>query len=249
MGGVVVIAAALPMEVAGILKPGRFAEARIGNVNYLVGGVHGVDAAIFVSGMGGARAYETAKAACAGLPARAYISLGLSAALDAGLAPGDVVVGESVAFAGPGGDAPQDIIGSSPALLVAAHRALYAAGVRFGPLLASDTVAVTSVEKVRLAGASGCVALDMESYGAARAAKDAGVPFIAIRAVSDGLGEDLPVNFNVYTKSGRMDWPRFALHVISHPWIIPGLMRLGRGSRLASANLAYAVQRLMRTFS
>ena len=39
---------------------------------------------------------------------------------------------------------------------------------------------------------TGAFAVDMESFGVARAAKEMGVPFIVIRAVSDGAADTLP---------------------------------------------------------
>jgi adenosylhomocysteine nucleosidase len=244
-GGIIALAAALPVELVGIKKLGRFYKKNLGDIGYLRGDIHGVDVALFVSGVGEARAYETAKRACASLSLAAYISLGLSAALRPGLRPGDVVVGVSAtSLASKGG---QVYISDATLLKLAADALKEVRKVSFGPLLVTPKVAVTSAEKKGLAQASSFAALDMESAGAAKAAQEAGVPFIAIRAISDTLDEDLPVDFNRFMKEGGMDWPRFMAYVITHPGVIPGLMRLGRNSRLAATNLAAAVDRFMLT--
>lgn len=248
-GGIIALAAALPVELTGIrkldgfTKEGRGYDNSLGGISFMRGDIHGVDVALFVSGVGDARAYETAKTVCASLPIAAYVSVGLSAALRPGLMAGDVVVGESTtSLASKEG---QVYISDEALLKLAAAALKDARKVSFGPLLATPKVAVTSAEKKGLALAGGFVALDMESAGAARAASEAGVPFIAIRAISDTLEEDLPVDFNRFMKEGGMDWPRFIAHVITHPGVIPGLMRLGRNSRLAATNFAKAVEKVV----
>jgi len=245
----IALAAALPAELSGIRKLGRFTKGCprrddvLGDMCYLKGDIHGVDVALFVSGVGDARAYETAKNACAAISPRAYISVGLSGALKADLTPGDVIIGESTAtLTQKAGEA----FMPDGELLRLAMDALQGAGsVRAGALLASPNVAVTSVEKKALALAYRCAALDMETAGAARACDEAGVPFLAIRAISDTLDEDLPVDFNRFMAEGGLDWPRFLLHVLTHPFVIPGLVRLGMQSSLAERNLASAIGRVL----
>lgn len=203
-----------------------------------MGAVQGMDAALFVSGMGERRAYETAKAACGFLPVRAYISAGLSGALTEGLKPGDVVAGIKTASGG-------REFHSGRGLADAAMEAFRGDGhVRFGNLYAASRVLVRADEKKALSLTCNCAAVDMESAGAARAAQEACVPFIAIRAISDTLHEDLPVDFNRFTRGGSLDYPRLVLHIMTHPGTIGPLVRLGRNSRLAADNLTKAVLRL-----
>ncbi len=238
-GGVVAVAGALPMEVAGLRRLGSFDKAAIDGIKYLQGDVRGVDAALFVSGIGEKRAYETARAACLGLDLSAYISVGLSGSLSSGLKTGDVVIGERIRTLASKGHGEYRC---DPGLLGLATRAFADGGMpALGPLLAAERVLVSRDEKTGIARSYDCLAVDMESAGAARAAKQAGVPFIAIRAISDALHEDMPVDFNRFTVDGCMDWSRFIFHVLAHPATIGPLMRLGRNSRLAAANLARAV--------
>jgi len=122
-------------------------------------------------------------------------------------------------------------------------------GVGFGTLLAEDKVVVASSEKKKIAARTSCIAVDMESAGAARAALEAGVPFIAVRAISDALEDDLPVDFNRFTSDGVLDYAGLLLHVVTHPSTIPPLIRLGRNSRTASENIASAVERLCSAIS
>ncbi len=236
----IALAAALPAELAFVSRLGRFRSERTGGMECQRGAICGVETALLVSGMGGGRAYETAKTACASIRPRAYISVGFSAALIPGLGPGAVVVGESTTING------GPVYPSDAALLRLAGEALgRAGGVRFGPLTALPEVAVTADEKKAVAKATGCLALDMESFGAARGAGEAGVPFLAVRAISDALDEDLPVDFNRFVRGGGMDWPRFLLHVAAHPGAVPGLAGLAMRSRMAARKLARALERLL----
>jgi len=240
--GVVVLAGALPVELSGIRGKGAFVKAASGDIKYFKGGIHGVDVALVVSGIGEDRAYRAAKAVCEALSPKAYVSVGLSAALSPALKPGDIVIGESTASLASG-----TRYDSDSQLLEKAREALGSCGIcSFGPVIASPKVVVKSTEKKELASKYNAVALDMETAGAARAAMEAGVPFIAIRAISDTLDEDLPVDFNRFTrKDGGMCWPRFIAHVLTHPATIGPLMRLGRQSNLAAGNLAWAVERVV----
>jgi len=241
--GIIALAGALPIEISDIRGLGFFEKARLDWLKYYRGDIRGMGVAIFVSGVGGARAYEAAKEVFRSLPVSAYISVGLSASLDPSLPPGHVVVGESVT---PADEPGRWLIGSDARLVDIARGALSGQPwCRFGGLVSSGKVVSTAAEKREIARSSGCIALDMESYSAAKAASEAGVPFLAVRAISDALDFDLPVDFNRFTAYGKMDWPRFTLHVLAHPKTIPPLMRLGRNSRIAVKNMAEAVGRVL----
>lgn len=240
--GVIGIAAALPMEAAELVRRGGLKKSRKGSLKYYEGALRSRGVALFVSGVGDAAAYATAKAACSALPLRAYLSIGLSGALAPGMRPGTLVIGTGASRYG---SEPGTQIRSDQSLLDAALSALSGnMGVAVGPLVAAGRVAVYKEDKRQIARLTGCIAVDMESFGAARGASEANVPFLAIRAISDTLEKDLPVDFNRFTKDGEMDYARLILHVITHPATIGPLIKLGRVSRGAAANVADAVERL-----
>jgi nucleoside phosphorylase len=227
----VVVAGAFPLELKHIRALGKFGKVKKGDISLELGVIRGMDVALVVSGAGDARAYSAAREAIRQLSPRAYVSVGLSGGLAMGLAPGEVVLGESTGFQdGTRYRADEAIIGR----LSAEH------SIKCGPLLVSETVITTAAAKIEAARASGCIAVDMESCGAARAAEEAGVPFLAIRAVSDTVDEDLPVDFNRFMKGGGMDWGQFIPYMITHPGVLPKLLILGRKSGIASRNLAGA---------
>ena len=234
----IIIAAAIKTELNGVLRLARFAASGPGGANYRRAELGGADVVLVVSGIGGERAYETAARACRELSPAAYVSVGMSAGLVDNLMPGDVVIASGTRTLGGG-----EVYNSDEALLASiSNKPLV---VRVGEIAAADRVAATAAEKRAIAAMGNYIALDMESAGAARACYEEGVPFIAVRGISDALGDDLPVDFNRFIKDGALDWPRFGLHVITHPACIPGLVRLGRGSSLAAKNIGITVGGLL----
>ncbi len=79
----------------------------------------------------------------------------------------------------------------------------------------------------------------MESAAIARKAAEWGVPFYAIRAVSDTALEDMPLDFNLYRDAaGRFSRTRIALAALARPFTrVPALLRLDRNCRIAAESL------------
>jgi adenosylhomocysteine nucleosidase len=106
-------------------------------------------------------------------------------------------------------------------------------------ILSMDRVAVTSVEKCALHRETGAAAVEMEAAAIAEKAKEWGVPFYSIRAVSDTASEDMPLDFNLYRDAaGRFSRSRIALAAMARPFsAIPALLRLNRHCRIAAESL------------
>ena len=97
-------------------------------------------------------------------------------------------------------------------------------------------VAVTPEEKNHLRAAGGSV-VEMEAAAVAAVAQRAGVPFYCIRAVSDGAGEALGLDFNEFRDArGRFSRFRIAMAAVRRPSVIPALIRLDRNCRRAAEN-------------
>jgi hypothetical protein len=79
----------------------------------------------------------------------------------------------------------------------------------------------------------------MEAAAIAEKAKEWGVPFYSIRAVSDTASEDMPLDFNLYRDAaGRFSRSRIALAAMARPFsAIPALLRLNRHCRIAAESL------------
>ena len=106
---------------------------------------------------------------------------------------------------------------------------------RRGALLSLTRVLITHHEK-KAAARHGAQAVDMETVGAARAATVHGVPWGALRVISDPTGEDLPLDFNhCVGPTGEFAIPLVLRHLARRPAALPGLLRFsGNVSRAAN---------------
>jgi adenosylhomocysteine nucleosidase len=81
----------------------------------------------------------------------------------------------------------------------------------------------------------------MEAAAIARLALMRGIPFYAIKGVSDGFHDKLP-DFNRFIRTGgqadgELNLPALVLFSILRPWHWPSLMRMGENSRKASHSM------------
>jgi nucleoside phosphorylase len=90
----------------------------------------------------------------------------------------------------------------------------------------------------------GADAVEMESFEILAAATDAGIPAVAVRAVSDTSEEPLPLDMNeIFSDEGRLSIARVAGQVALHPQALPGLVKLGQQSKKAAESLAQFLDR------
>jgi adenosylhomocysteine nucleosidase len=117
--------------------------------------------------------------------AEMLLSFGLAGGLDPILGPGTIIVGEQVV-------APDGVkLNVDPELMVKLSAALGNEAV-IRPIASACQALTSSADKAALFQATGASAVDMESYGVARAARDLAVPFGILRCVSDPAWRSLP---------------------------------------------------------
>jgi nucleoside phosphorylase len=108
---------------------------------------------------------------------------------------------------------------------------------RVDRFLTADHVVGTAAEKHEL-GASADAA-DMESLWILAAAAEREVPAIVIRAISDTVDSDLPLDFNrIFNERGAVSIPRVVGQLATRPMQVGGLIRLAHDSERAASNLA-----------
>ena len=108
-----------------------------------------------------------------------------------------------------------------------------------GTLVTVNKVATTPTEKRELAARTGAIAVDMETAGAVRVAQERGIPWLAVRAITDGVNDELPLDFNALANpDGSVNRGRVIRATLAQPHKIPALIRLGQRSSLAANNLA-----------
>jgi adenosylhomocysteine nucleosidase len=102
-----------------------------------------------------------------------------------------------------------------------------------GPIAHTDRILETSEAKRALARTGG-VAADMETKGVALAAEEAGVPWIAVRAIADPHDFALPRGvLRAVDESGAVRAGRFIIELTRHPAELLALPKLASGFRAA----------------
>jgi hypothetical protein len=114
--------------------------------------------------------------------------------------------------------------------------------IHCGTLLSVDRPLPTPEVKAAMRSAwPNATAVDMESYGAAEAAETAGVPWLAIRCVTDGPDDVLPSGLDRVAADGQPDGTAIALAATLRPWRLPRLAATARAASRAALELGSAV--------
>ncbi len=88
---------------------------------------------------------------------------------------------------------------------------------------------------------------DMETFPLAKLSIREGLPFCAIRAVTDRAHEDIPEElFGVTDSYGNYNLSRALRIILGKPALIPSCIRMAKNARLASRKLWQAVEELIR---
>jgi adenosylhomocysteine nucleosidase len=163
------------------------------------------------------------------------ISIGIAGALSPDLKAGDVVIAERVVTA----ERAFETDAKWTARLVAKLPA-----ARLGAVLGRSTIADTADVKAALHTATGADAVDMESHIAASVSVS-GLPFAALRVISDAADRDLPPAALVAMKpDGTVALGRVLGSIWKDPSQLGALIRTGRESEKAFATLLGCVETL-----
>lgn len=113
--------------------------------------------------------------------------------------------------------------------------------VQLGKILTTKGPALTVREKAAHFRESGALAIDMESAGVAGEANNAGIPFFAMRGVSDPADMPIP-NFvpDGVDSKGDIRLGYLCALLVKNPFGVMGLLRLQRGFNLAMRHLKAA---------
>jgi len=99
-------------------------------------------------------------------------------------------------------------------------------------------------EKARLWASYGVVMVDMEAATVARLATMRGIPMCCVKAVSDDSDARLP-DLNRFIVDGHLKMATFLMYVAVRPHFWGSLIKLGKGSALASKALAKTLKQLL----
>jgi len=107
-----------------------------------------------------------------------------------------------------------------------------------GALAGSANIITEPARKQALYQSCGAVAVDMESAAIAKLARDAHIPFMAIRAIADEADTAIPACINkAMDQFGNINPARMLSLLLMHPTSWLGLMRLGRQFSTATSTL------------
>lgn len=163
--------------------------------------------------------------------AETLMSFGIAGGLSRRLRVGSVVVADEIVTDS----------GTYPAVSTAAGPAKAHKGRIYG---GSEVVATTE-EKRRLRQQFDAIAVDNESGPVARVAYEAGIPFVAVRVISDAVGDHLPpAALLPLSLDGKPRLGAVLLSVVTNPLQIPGLIATGINTRTAMKMLRRVCRRL-----
>jgi adenosylhomocysteine nucleosidase len=223
MSARIAIIAALPREIAALVR-GSAPDPAL-----LPRGIHlfRVQNAVMVAaGMGSVRATLAVEAALAEPGVELLVSTGLAGACTPELRAGEVAEA-SVVVDTKTGERFQTISQAGQVILVT-----------------TETIAGVH-EKTRLASAYGASLVEMEAATVARLAQARGLPFRAIKGISDAHDFELQSLARFSGKHGSFRTSAFALHTAMRPLSWGKAVQLGRGSSKALAGLERTLRPLL----
>jgi adenosylhomocysteine nucleosidase len=182
---------------------------------------------LVVAGMGAENSYRAARELLERGKVRGLVTLGFAGALVDSLAPGEVVIADRVLDQQSGERFDCD------------GELFPVASGRRGGLLSVAGVIATAAQKHRLAEEWGAAAADMESAGVARAAAQAGVPFCAIKAITDTAAQSISIDFTrCRSEHSGLSVGRILREALRSPRSVGDVWMLARGARVAARSLA-----------
>lgn len=185
----------------------------------------GEHATVVCGGIGSEAARRAAEAVIANYSPDLLISAGVAGALVSELKVGDAIFPATVIDTRDG-SRHETAVHDAPVGNTALGRTI----------LASYPEVASVAQKQQLTKSYGAHAVDMEGAAVALAAEVHGIPFLAVKAISDELEFEIP-EISRFIRGGQFDTTRFLLHIAIRPWLWLRVIRLARNTQIASENL------------
>jgi adenosylhomocysteine nucleosidase len=234
---------ALPCEIpAGFvrivspehLKPRTFAVYR----SVLGAGQH----VAVQAGVGRIRAAEAARLLIQRFSPLALASFGFAGGLSPELARGTVVIGTAVVEETASGNLP--VADRDLAEQFRAAAAAENLQVGQGLLVTSRQLVANPTAKTALRLRCGACAVDMETAGIVKVAHEAGLPWVAVRAIVDGAEQSLPAAcLTMLREDGSIALGRLIQTFCRSPQLLWHMLRLARHTATARRHLSQTFER------
>lgn len=114
-----------------------------------------------------------------------------------------------------------------------------------GRLLTSRRLVASRYDKLKMFESTRAIAVDMESAAIAEACQVAHVPCAVVRVISDVADQPISEHLARLMVGGRVSPFRVFAATITKPSLVPQFWRLGRETKIASQNLADALNKLI----
>jgi len=222
------IAVLAPMrsELRPLVRCLALRRARSGAGALFSGTVGRVEVVATITGIGTRAAARAARLVLDATPVDHLVVIGIAGGIGPSVAIGDLVVPERVLDLATGAEHRPNALGDTPAR---------------GTLATSDQLLVDPDEVARLER-RGIIAIDMETAAIGAVCGERRCPWSVFRAISDRAddGSTDAAVFGLVGPDGAPDLAAVACFVLTRPWRVPELARLGRGLRLATNAAASA---------
>lgn len=225
----VLVTFALDAEFAPWRKIRNFEKLPRAGMDCYSANLEGTEIDVLLTGIGGKKAWVEATKVLWDADVDICISSGLAGGLKPEHRLGDILAAESIYAS-----ETKTVIPCDLRLLEAAASCGAKVVKRF---LSTDHVVLRADEKRDLGSHADLV--EMESGEVLSEAAAFGARGIAVRAISDAVDEDLPLDLNrATTESGGLSFGNILGQIARNPSSVASLLRFGRQSRLAAAKLA-----------
>ncbi len=259
---------ALPMELAPLkaqLKSeghpySQLQTEGLVSAKFHFGSLDGVPVALVASGIGAERAKESTRRLLLtsdGLDIKAVLSLGYAGALREGVKTGELVIAHNILRCT---DMDNKIFEDYPChstLIALTKGVAEEKGFKvndddrphayIGNLLSVAAPLSQPEEKKRAGQLTGAIAADMESAGVAMAAREAQIPFLALKVIVDEVDEELK-GTELVNGEGKVNFLKAIVYLLYHPWDITYFIKfqgkVGRASGELTRFLLVLVKKL-----
>jgi adenosylhomocysteine nucleosidase len=110
--------------------------------------------------------------------------------------------------------------------------------VHYGKILTTDEMVLRASNKARIGQVTGALTVDMETSAVAAVCAARKTNFLAVRCITDIVGEDLPDEFNDFFVLGQLRADRVFSSCARDPRVLTDLARLGYRAKHSGAKLA-----------